>query len=110
MLKNLFESPPRLDRLFSRMRMCKRRSRKERGRRMQSTMSLEPHGSRLLRTDLPPTDSEAKVLAELTSAAAAATWWSSLVPQQSRPARSNLRHVFIETLQGDTVGLGPRLG
>lgn len=56
-----------------------------------ATMSKEPHGSRLMRTDLPPTDSEAKVLAELTAAAAA--WWSSVVPQsQSRPpTRSNLR-------------------
>ena len=52
-------------------------------------MSTEAHDSRLLRTDLPPTDSEARVLAELS--AAAATTWSAAVmpPRQFRPP--NLR-------------------
>ena len=93
----VFESGPHdTFRLFSRMRMCKTRGQR-RGRRRQrrmsmATMSMEPHDSRLLRTDLPPTDSEAKVLAQLT--AAAATWSFFAPPPQSRPpAMSNLRHV-----------------
>ena len=52
-------------------------------------MSTEAHDSRLLRTDLPPTDSEARVLAEL-SAAAATTWSAAVIPpRQFRPP--NLR-------------------
>ena len=57
-----------------------------------AAMSMEPHDSRLLRTDLPPTDSEAKVLAQLT-AKATATWCSVMPPQQSRSALGNLRYI-----------------
>ena len=68
--------------------MCSRRRRREKKSRRR--MSTEAHDSRLLRTDLPPTDSEARVLAELS--AAAATAWSAaavMPPRQFRP--TNLR-------------------
>ena len=53
---------------MNRMSAWKRKAAK----RKRRLVSPEPHGRRLLRADLPPSDEEAKVLADLAAAAAAA--------------------------------------